>query len=157
MQESDDRFLHELQAAFGARAGRFRAVGRREAAPLQLRYRSYRASAGEIHIGNSAQMLHPVAGQGLNLGLRDAWDLAEILKDTHRDHLAHALLADRFARKRRIDARATIGVTDLLANLYVRHDPLSALLRCAALTAIDMLPLARRGLARGMIYGAPAC
>lgn len=156
MGAPDNRFLEELQAAFGLRAGRFRAVGARAASPLVLRYRSACAAPGEYYIGNAAQSVHPVAGQGLNLGLRDAWDLAQLLNTTPRDQFGSAILAERFARLRRSDARATIRATDLLATLYVRRDPLSVALRGAALAVFDFLPPARRTLARRMIYGVPA-
>lgn len=154
MRAPDGHFLQSLQAAFGLRAGRFTAVGARAATPLALRYRDSRASPGEIHIGNSAQTLHPVAGQGLNLGLRDAWDLAELVRGTPRELLGSATFAQRYARMRRRDAKITIRATDLLATLYVRRDPVSAVLRSAALAALDVFPPARRALARSMIYGA---
>lgn len=157
MQAPDELFLKQLQVAFGLRAGRFRAMGARAAAPLMLRYRALRAAPGEIHIGNAAQTLHPVAGQGLNLGLRDAWDLAGLLNTTPCDLLGSANLAERFARLRRPDARTTIRATDLLARLYVRRDPFSAALRGAAFAAFDLFPPARNLLARSMIYGTPGC
>lgn len=153
----DDReFLGALQNAFGSRAGRFRSVGARSAMPLFLRYRTGRSVAGEVHIGNAARTLHPVAGQGLNLGLRDAWELAALVRASSRDSLGSAALAGQFASARRIDARATIGATDLMATLYVRRDPLSAALRGVALTALDLFPLARKSFARRMIFGASA-
>jgi len=70
-----------------------------------------------VYIGNAAQTLHPVAGQGLNLGLRDAWDLAQILREG-RDPGGAATLA-RYAASRRLDAQATIRVTDLLAGAFL--------------------------------------
>ena len=156
MQMDDARFLAELQSAFGLRAGRFVRLGARSATPLVLRYRSASSPPNEIHIGNAAQTLHPVAGQGLNLGLRDAWELADLIRASSPDALGSPAFAERFARARRIDARATIRATDLLATLYVRRDPLSAMLRGAALTTLDIFPPARRAFARRMIYGASA-
>jgi 2-octaprenyl-6-methoxyphenol hydroxylase len=152
----DAAFLDALQAAFGLRAGRFRSVGARASLPLSLRYSARPAKAGELLIGNAAQMLHPVAGQGLNLGLRDAWDLARLLRAAPAGTLGSAALAARYAALRRPDTRATIRTTDLLASLYVRRDPLSAALRGAALAALDVFPPARRAFARRMIYGTGA-
>jgi 2-octaprenyl-6-methoxyphenol hydroxylase len=156
MDANDAQFIDALQAAFGTRAGRFRSVGPRASVPLALRYSAIRAHPGELRIGNAAQTLHPVAGQGLNLGLRDAWDLARLLRDVPPDTLGSANLAERYARARNVDARATIRATDLLATLYVRRDPFAAALRGAALTALDVFPPARRAFARRMIYGASA-
>ena len=153
----DDRaFLAELQRAFGSRAGRFVAIGARTSVPLSLRYRTGGPVAGEVHIGNAAQTLHPVAGQGLNLGLRDAWALAGQVRAAAREALGSAGFARQFARSRRIDARGTIGATDLLATLFVRRDPLSSALRSAALIALDIFPPARNSFARRMIFGASA-
>lgn len=156
MDMDDDRFLAELQAAFGRRAGRFVKAGARTATPLVLRYRDTAVAPGEIHVGNAAQTLHPVAGQGLNLGLRDAWDLAGLIRSCAPEALACLALPQAFARKRRLDARATIRATDLLATLYVRRDPLSAAMRGAALATLDVFPPARKAFARRMIYGASA-
>ena len=156
MTMSDREFLGALQNAFGTRAGKFIAVGARTATPLYLRYRTGRSVAGEVHIGNAAQTLHPVAGQGLNLGLRDAWELAALLRGAARDALGSAALAARFARARRNEARATIHATDLMATLYLRRDPFSAAMRGVALTALDVLAPARRAFARRMIFGLSA-
>ena len=156
MASGDREFLGALQAAFGDRAGKFTVLGARSATPLFLRYRTGRCVGGEVHIGNAAQTLHPVAGQGLNLGLRDAWDLAVRVRASSRDALGAAKLAEQFARARRSDARVTIRATDLMATLYVRRDPLSAALRGMALTALDVFPPARKAFARRMIYGMSA-
>lgn len=153
MRLSDGDFLLALQSAFGLRAGRFLSTERRTCAPLALRYRRIRAAAGEIHIGNAAQTLHPVAGQGLNLGLRDAWDLAELLVRTPREEHGSVAFAKRFSSSRQCDARGTIRTTDLLATLNSRSDPVSATLRSAVLAGFDIFPAARRVLARRMIYG----
>lgn len=156
MRADDAVFTAELQAAFGRRAGHFLEIGARECTPLVLRRRETRARAGEVFIGNAAQTLHPVAGQGLNLGLRDAWELACLVRQTPTETISTAQFAGQFSRARMLDACASIRGTDLLATLYTRRDPLAALLRSAALTAFDILPVARRTLARRMIYGASA-
>ncbi len=152
----DGQFLAAVQNAFGHRAGSFRALGPRSATPLVLRYRPPGAVAGEVHVGNAAQSLHPVAGQGLNLGLRDAWDLAGLVRTASCDALGSLAFAREFAQMRRVDAKATILATDLMATLYVRPDPLAAALRGAALAALDLFPPARRQFARRMIFGPSA-
>lgn len=153
MDANDEQFTGMLQAAFGMRMGRFRSVGPRASVPLALRYSAARAQPGELRIGNAAQTLHPVAGQGLNLGLRDAWALARLLRHAPAGTLGSAGLAESYARSRRADAEATIHTTDLLATLYVRRDPFAAALRSAALTALDLFPPARKAFARRMTYG----
>ena len=107
-----------------------------------------------MYIGNAAQTLHPVAGQGLNLGLRDAWDLAQILREG-RDPGDAATLA-RYAASRRLDAQATIRATDLLAGAFLGSGRLGRAARGAALTALDIFPAPRRFFARRMIYGPSA-
>jgi 2-octaprenyl-6-methoxyphenol hydroxylase len=147
-------FLARLQQAFGDRAGRFTAVHERSRAPLALRVRASRVEGREVFIGNAAHTLHPVAGQGLNLGLRDAWDLAQDLHATE-DPGGERSLA-RFAAQRRLDAAATISVTELLARGFLGAHPLARAARGAALTSLDILPAARRFFARRMIFGSSA-
>src|SRR6266850_1596166 len=113
-----------------------------------------RVAGNEVYIGNAAQTLHPVAGQGLNLGLRDAWELARALA-TASDPGAPATLA-RFAARRRLDAGATIRITDFLAAGFAGENALLRAARGAALTALDILPAPRRFFARRMIFGASA-
>ena len=147
---AEDDFLAELAAAAGSRPGRARAAEARAVQPLVLRKRRPRIGERCVYIGNAAQTLHPVAGQGLNLGLRDAWDLAQIMRDA-QDPGDPATLA-RFAARRRLDAGAALRATDLLATIFLRKNPLNA----AALIALDLFPAPRRFFARRMIFGASA-
>ena len=153
-QAAPQDFLAQLQRAFGDRAGRFTAVHERSRAALALRVRASRVEGREVFIGNAAQTLHPVAGQGLNLGLRDAWDLAQTLHAAEDPGGTQALA--RFAAQRRLDAAATIGVTELLARGFLGTHPLARAVRGAALTGLDLLPAARRLFARRMIFGPSA-
>lgn len=147
-------FLQALAGAFGTRAGEFLAVGERVRAPLALRVRPSRVGEREAYIGNAAQTLHPVAGQGLNLGLRDAWDLAQVLRDAPDPGDARVL--ERFAATRRLDAMATVRVTDFLARAFLGANPMTSLMRGFGLTALDICLPARRFFARRMIYGTSA-
>jgi 2-octaprenyl-6-methoxyphenol hydroxylase len=147
-------FLAALAQAFGRRAGEFVAVSERGRAPLALRVRPSRVGERAAYIGNAAQTLHPVAGQGLNLGLRDAWDLAQVLREAPDPGEARVL--QRFAALRRLDAAATVRVTDFLAGAFLGGNPLAGLLRGFGLTAMDICLPARRFFARRMIYGASA-
>jgi 2-octaprenyl-6-methoxyphenol hydroxylase len=147
-------FLEELARAAGSRPGRPVEAEARFLQPLVLRTRPNRIGERAVYIGNAAQTLHPVAGQGLNVGLRDAWDLAEIARDAP-DPGDAATLA-RFAARRRLDASAAVRVTDLLAQAFLRTSPLLLPLNAVALTALDIFPAARRFFARRMIFGPSA-
>ncbi len=149
MPEAD--FLAALCERLGPRIGRAVGVQARAVQPLALRVRTARVGPREVFIGNAAQTLHPVAGQGLNLGLRDAWDLAQFLRDADDPGVAEVLA--RYAASRRIDALATIRVTDLLA---AGSSAPARALRALTMCALDALPGPRRFFARRMIYGASA-
>jgi 2-octaprenyl-6-methoxyphenol hydroxylase len=154
MAASEAEFLSELAAAAGSALGRGTKVEHRAVQPLSLKVRGARVEGNEVFIGNAAQTLHPVAGQGLNLGLRDAWELARILRAAP-DVASPATLA-RFAAQRRLDAGATIRVTDFLAASFAGDNPILRAAGGAALTALDLLPGPRRFFARRMIFGAAA-
>lgn len=156
-------FLEALQSTFGRRAGRFAAAGPRAMFPLTLRVHSARAQAGVIAIGNAAQTLHPVAGQGLNLGLRDAWELAEACakacaSPSHRtsNEIGSAAFARAFASRRRIDRDIMVRLTDGMIGAFSLDYPCSSTVRGAALAFLDTVPPARRILSRRMMFGARA-
>ncbi len=149
MALDDATFLSALQQAFGQRAGRFTQVSPRHAYPLGLNAEAL-VTARTVAIGNAAQTLHPVAGQGLNLGLRDASVLAALLA---RDPSPQSLA--QFTRERRRDRSATIGLTDLMARVFAGsadRSPMQGLLGLS-LGVIDMLPFAKRMLAEQMMFG----
>jgi 2-octaprenyl-6-methoxyphenol hydroxylase len=148
-QLTDEQFLAELEAAFGARVGRFTQIRGRASFPLGLTAANTLARGRIAAIGNAAQTLHPVAGQGLNLGLRDAHALADALAQYGATPLA---LAD-FARRRAFDRRMTIGATDTLARLFTIDFPPLATLRGLALTALEFVPPVKTALARQMMFG----
>jgi 2-octaprenyl-6-methoxyphenol hydroxylase len=147
-------FLEALAREFGHRAGNFVSVSRRGRTPLAPRVRPSRVAERAVYIGNAAQTLHPVAGQGLNLGLRDAWDLARALEGAADPGAARVL--DGFSRSRRVDAAATVRTTDFLARAFLGTNPLTGFMRGFGLTALDICPPARRFFARRMIYGVSA-
>jgi 2-octaprenyl-6-methoxyphenol hydroxylase len=154
VEAPESQFLAELAAAAGSRPGRPLQAEARMALPLVLRVRAARVAPREVFIGNAAQTLHPVAGQGLNLGLRDAWDLAEAWR-SGGDPGDAATLA-RYAARRRVDAAATIRLTDFLAGAFLGTGRLARGARGAAMTMLDIFPPARRFFARRMIYGPSA-
>ena len=145
MSWPDDEFLAEVQRRFGFRLGRFLKVGRRVAYPLSLS-RARKTSAGRcVIVGNAAQGLHPVAGMGFNLGLRDAASLAELVAE-HRGDPGSSALTAAYDEWRAADRREVIGFTDGLVRLFsspwgpVRH------LRNLGLLAFDLLPPAKAAL-----------
>lgn len=147
-------FLQHLQTAFGMRLGRFIEAGPRAQFPLQLRFRRDPV-AGErcLAIGNAAQSLHPVAGQGLNLGLRDVSDLVDLILRSPPEKLGTGEFLATYRNRRRADRAATIGATDSFVRLFSNDDPLLRHARGVALSALDYLPGARRFFARRMVYG----
>jgi 2-octaprenyl-6-methoxyphenol hydroxylase len=153
----DARFLDELQRCFGWRAGRFTRVGRRATYPLRL-LRAERASAARlVLIGNAAQSLHPVAGQGFNLGLRDAATLAEVLVEQALrtdaagaagfDAGAAAVLAE-FAARRSEDRAGVTRFTDGLVRLFGDTRPGVGMARDLGLLLFDLSPTAKAALSR---------
>ena len=124
-----------------------------EVAPLARLRRVTAVTDHEVWIGNAAQALHPVAGQGLNLGLRDAFELARDLADNEYAQRPAAVsqVLDRFAGRRRMDRGITTGVTDLLASAFTW--PLVRPLQSALLTTMDLLPPVRKPLARTLLFG----
>jgi 2-octaprenyl-6-methoxyphenol hydroxylase len=153
---SDGDFLAGLQTAFGDRQGRFMAAGPRAAFPLRLSLATPSTSPRCLRIGNAAHVLHPVAGQGFNLGVRDAWKLAEAILATPREHLGEADLAERFGRDRRLDVMGGSLMTDILVEAFSNDLFLARHARGAALALLDMAPPLKKLFARKMMFGAQA-
>ncbi|HEU4627774.1 MAG TPA: 2-octaprenyl-6-methoxyphenyl hydroxylase [Steroidobacteraceae bacterium] len=146
----DASFLVELQQCFGWRAGRFTRAGRRASYPLKLTRAATTVARRAVLIGNAAQALHPVAGQGFNLGLRDAAMLAEVLASAPaegRDAGSEDLLA-RFERWRAGDRSGVIRFTDGLIKLFGDTRPGMTLARNFGLLLFDLTPPAKSALAR---------
>ena len=142
----DAAFLAQLGQAFGDRLGRFTQVGARQAYPLGLCI-DETGSAHSVAIGNAAQTLHPVAGQGLNLGLRDATVLARLLARG-----AAPLALQQFRAQRQNDRAQTVRMTDTLARIFTGAAPAQTLLG-AALGLVDVVAPARHLLAEMMMFG----
>ncbi len=146
---SDRQFLTELQKAFGWRMGRFTQVGQRYSYTLQLQASSQHVSHRLALVGNAAQTLHPIAGQGFNLGMRDVMTLAETVAGAWRagqDPGSYGVL-QQYQQRRQPDARTTIAITDSLVRLFAnRYTPL-VLGRNLGLMAMDSLPVVRNLLA----------
>jgi len=142
----DAAFLEKLGETFGERLGTFTGATRRLAFPLGLNA-GMPGRARIAAIGNAAQTLHPVAGQGLNLGLRDAAVLARLLAQD-----ATPEMLSQYAALRRQDRDVTVKLTDTMARIFANDSPLQALLG-VSLAAIDVIAPARSLLAELMMYG----
>jgi 2-octaprenyl-6-methoxyphenol hydroxylase len=145
----EQEFLDELQRHFGDRLGKFTRAGRRSVFPLSRR--QVRVDAQRVAlIGNAAQTLHPVAGQGFNLGLRDAWELAQLIKQRSEDAAA---ALKHYAAQRARDRRSAIGFTDSLICAFSNNRPLLGLARGSGLAMLDFVAPLRRSFARRMAFG----
>ena len=149
----DGAFIAELQQAFGARHGRVLRAGARRAYPLVEQTRPSVRAHRTVWIGNAAQTLHPVAGQGLNLGMRDAARLA--------DAIAHAVASGRdpavelpdYEERRRADRGAIVALTRQLPGLFATRAAPIAIGRSVALAALGAIPELRREFARVLMFG----
>jgi 2-octaprenyl-6-methoxyphenol hydroxylase len=144
----DDSYLRELQARFGWRAGRFVRAGRRASYPLKLTRAAATTATRTVLIGNAAQALHPVAGQGFNLGLRDAAMLAEVIANAGSGDVGAPELLRRFAEWRAADRGGVVRFTDGLVKLFGSSRPGVGILRNLGLLMFDLAPPAKSALAR---------
>ncbi len=159
LELTEPDFLAALQHQFGSRLGQFISVRERRIYELGLNYRKEVAVGNAVWIGNAAQTLHPVAGQGLNLGLRDAYLLAEKLAwffsrpaPLDSANSLNSVLQD-YARTRNADRKTTIGITDFLARVFTSHFLPVVFTRGLALSALQWLPPLKTSLARQMMFG----
>lgn len=150
----DLEFCAQLKAVFGAAVGAFTAVDKRQVIPLALKYATRPVAPRVVLVGNAAQTLHPVAGQGFNLGLRDAWELSRIVSADIASDPGSAALLDRYCRRRRVDRIGTITFTDTLIRLFSNDIPLLRGARAAGLAALGIIAPAKRFVVRRMMFGA---
>ena len=155
MALDDLAFLERLQNRFGTRL-RFTGVSARASYPLGLRWRASPVAPRQVWLGNAAQTLHPVAGQGFNLALRDVWQFAEGAARcvAAGQDLAAPEVLRTYATQRELDRRGVIGFTDTLIDTFgTRFSPVKHA-RGAGLLALDVVPGLRRFVARRMMFGA---
>jgi 2-octaprenyl-6-methoxyphenol hydroxylase len=142
----DAAFIAQLQHSFGWRIGRILQAGSRAAYPLRLSRAESLAGPRAVLVGNAAQALHPVAGQGFNLGLRDAALLAEVIAAA-ADPGAPAVL-ETFEQRRAADRRGMIGFTDGLVKLFASERRGASAARNFGLLLFDLAPGAKSALSR---------
>ena len=157
--QENAEFLNSLQNEFGSRIGRFLKIQDRRLFELGLNYRKEITKDNEVWIGNAAQTLHPVAGQGLNLGLRDAFLLAEKLVGAFSGAVENQTPAniqsalESYAQSRKVDRTTTIGLTDFMARVFTSNLAPIVMARGLALSALQWLPPVKTALARQMMFG----
>ena len=148
LQKADAEFIHALNHATSFAQRSWTRVAPRTAYPLVLVHAPASVNAREIALGNAAQTLHPVAGQGLNLGLRDAFELADALK-----HGIHLDALDQWRKHRARDRSAMIKLTDQYVSLFSNDLAPVRAARGLGLALVNLLPGARRLVARRMMFG----
>ena len=151
MAMDDETFITALQTQFGQRM-RFAKPGKRSRFPLFLRLRDTLVKGNEVWIGNTAQTLHPVSGQGFNLGIRDAWQLSAILLKNGVDRGS----LENYAASRRLDRHGSAFFTDQIVRSFSNDFGPLKLARGLGLLALDICPPARHFVAKRMIWGARA-
>ncbi|MDH5183888.1 MAG: 2-octaprenyl-6-methoxyphenyl hydroxylase [Gammaproteobacteria bacterium] len=146
----DTTFARALQERFGHRLGAIEQVGKRSAYPLKLMQVREAIRPRLAVIGNAAHMLHPVAGQGFNLGLRDVSALAQVVVDAHRrgEDFGQMSVLNEYRQWRRKDTVRTLLMTDGLVRSFSTDFTPAALVRNVALLALDAIPFMKRILTR---------
>ncbi|HHE0451574.1 TPA: 2-octaprenyl-6-methoxyphenyl hydroxylase [Vibrio parahaemolyticus] len=147
MELSESEFLERLQQDFGWRLGAMQKVGLRASYPLLLRHRKQNISHRFAIVGNAAQTLHPIAGQGFNLGIRDVVTLAEELVKQGEDVGRYQGLI-RFSQRREADRNETIWLTSSLVHVFSNDLLAMRIGRNTALVAMDNLSIFKQPLLR---------
>ncbi len=146
MKLGDEDFLHLLQQRFGFRLGRFEKVGKRQVYPLKLIETTQVVRNRVVIVGNAAHTIHPVAGQGFNLALRDIAMLTELIA-TAAD-AGDSKLLQSYVEQREDDARRVYRFTDSLVKIFSNSSAPLGHLRAAGLVAVGLVPQLRHQLAR---------
>jgi 2-octaprenyl-6-methoxyphenol hydroxylase len=150
---ADPAFVEALSAHFGNRVRGFTSVGARRSFPLALEVARNTTADRVAVIGNAAQALHPIAGQGFNLGLRDAFELAAIIIDTPRADIGGLRMLARYRAARAGDRRAGIAFTHGLVHLFGNDRAWLRGPRGVGMMLLDALPIAKRTFTRAMLFG----
>ena len=147
---SDKDFMAELRPRFGDFLGEIKLAGKRFSYPLNLTVATEFARARLALVGDAAHGIHYLAGQGLNLGLRDVAALAEVLLEAARrgEDIGNELVLARYARWRGVDTAALTASTDLINKLFSNDSPLLRAARVAGLGLVNAVPAARRDFIR---------
>jgi 2-octaprenyl-6-methoxyphenol hydroxylase len=148
-----EAFLAALVRQFGSRVTGLVQVSERRTFPLTLEFARSPVTSRAVVIGNAAQALHPIAGQGFNLGLRDAFELGRSIIKTPRDELGGSAMLASFAARRRPDRYAGIAFTHGLTQVFASELPFVRWPRGIALMLLDAMPPMKRAFTRSMLFG----
>jgi 2-polyprenyl-6-methoxyphenol hydroxylase-like FAD-dependent oxidoreductase len=147
MAADEQAFLEQLQLRFGYRLGHFKQLGKRVAYPLALTTATEQVRRHLVVMGNAAHSLHPVAGQGFNLSLRDAAALANSLAEAG-DRIGDLAVLQNYQQQQAIDQRNTVLFSDSLPKLFGLSSSIVALGRNSGLLAMDLIPSLRNSFAQ---------
>jgi 2-octaprenyl-6-methoxyphenol hydroxylase len=148
LHEADETlFLSQLQQRFGFRLGHFTKVGQRNSYPLHLRQADQPIQQRLVFIGNAAHSLHPIAGQGFNLGLRDVVALADVIHE-HTDDCGDARALTDYRSWQLTDQDNVVTATGVLVDLFSNANPVLAHARGAGLALMEAMPTMKHWLAR---------
>lgn len=148
LKQEDAVFLAALAAEAGGRLGGFAKAGQRSAYPVATVSAVEQVVPGAVLLGNAAHLLHPVAGQGFNLTLRDAATLSDMLAGSPREPVGDLALLECYAARRARDQQLTAGLSHGLPSLFTRQSPLLVAARDAGLLAFDLFRPLKREFAR---------
>ncbi|SNR65506.1 2-octaprenyl-6-methoxyphenol hydroxylase /2-octaprenyl-3-methyl-6-methoxy-1,4-benzoquinol hydroxylase [Methylobacillus rhizosphaerae] len=149
----DEQFLEALHTHFGDRLGRFLEIGKRLSFPLKLSYLKPVTAPHLAVIGNAAQTMHPVAGQGFNVGMRDAWELAQLLAATPVADWGGDGMLRTYQAARKADTRGGLMFTDFLVNVFSNDIVGLRKVRALGLGLLDIVPFAKKRLVGKMSFG----
>jgi 2-polyprenyl-6-methoxyphenol 4-hydroxylase len=153
MAYSDAQCMQQLQTCFGYRAGYIEHVGQRHCYPLALVQAKEQVRSHIVVVGNAAHFLHPVAGQGFNLSLRDNAVLAKTLREAveKEQAIGHYQTLQRYQQEREKDQQLTIGLTHAMVDTFSSKKWSLSALRQMGLLSLHAMPLAKKTLARQMM------
>jgi ubiquinone biosynthesis UbiH/UbiF/VisC/COQ6 family hydroxylase len=151
--EKPENIVEQLQQRFGFRMGKITSIGERQYTPLTLITAQEQVRSHLAIVGNAAHLLHPVAGQGLNLALRDCWVLSECLRVAERKQIPFGQYSNLkiYLSEQSMDQELTIGLTDGLVKLFSSSRLPKGVLRQLGLFSLNALPLAKKQFAQKMM------
>ncbi|MGZ8258706.1 MAG: FAD-dependent oxidoreductase [Methylotenera sp.] len=150
---SDAEFLEQFHQQFGDRVGQFLSVEKRIIFPLKMSQLKAADTPHLVVIGNAAQTMHPVAGQGFNVGLRDAESLAQHIASSTDAALGSAQMLELYRASRKADTKGGLLFTDFLVNIFSNDIVGVSALRSAGLGLFDLMNPIKQHLVRKMSFG----